>query len=293
MADVVESFEANRPAQLFERARGPLARGERHDLILAAVDHVGRNGRERIELLVAGRGRHRDRGREDIRVPRRDEPRAPAAEAESGHENAAWIDLVVGADLLNQRHHGSIGNRIGPRRRRAVPRDDEGVQAVEAARHHLLAAGGGVVRKARAARMQREHERPRLLSVVAARNGNRVRHRIAALDGKHRSMQTWPRRLKEGEENSSDDQNSRHAAATVYNSPRRPRAVRGAGLSLCDPGSWDVVTTNRPCLESDDCPPLRSALRRDHAKARWNAVRATAGGPAPRTVLPIAVARTR
>ena len=79
---------------------------------------------------------------EDIRVARGEEPRAAAAEAETGHQHPLAVDVVVRPYAPEQCHHRLVGDRIGPRLRRAIGRDDDGVETVEATGDDLFDEGG-------------------------------------------------------------------------------------------------------------------------------------------------------
>src|SRR6185503_6273116 len=133
-------------------------------------------------------------------------PRTPSAEAEPNYEDASAVDVVILHHTIEQRHHGLVGNRVGPRLRRTIRRDDDGLQAVETRADHLLHEGTAVIRHPFAAWMQRQDERPRVLRVVAARNRNRVRHWTTTGDRKYGSMDAGRGGLQKSEDGCQERQ---------------------------------------------------------------------------------------
>ena len=174
-AVAIERLESHGLPHLLELPRRPPVRLERHDLILAAVDDIRRNLPEAIERFVAGRSSYGNGAGEQIGVARRHEPRAAAAQAESGDENAAPVDGVLFHHILQKSHHRLLRGRIAPRSRRAIRRDDDRIEILQRGRHDAAHEREAVVgRSLASARVQREDERPRLTFGIARRHGDAV-----------------------------------------------------------------------------------------------------------------------
>ena len=165
VAQAFERLESHGPPHLLELPRRPFVRLERHDLVLAAVDDIRRNLPEAIERLLTGRSGDGNGAGEQIGVARRHEPRAAAAQAESGDENAAPVDGILFHHVLQKSHHGLLRGRIAPRSRRAIGRDDDRIEVFQCRRHDAAHEREAVVGRSLTARVQRQDERPRLTFV--------------------------------------------------------------------------------------------------------------------------------